>query len=271
MSTRAANEDGFTLIELLVAMVLSLIVLFAVLTAFDVFSSNAAQQTHATAANERARATMDRTVDDLRHAATIRTASPTDLVYSVTEATGTRTQRLCVGADAVLYSSTSTSATTTGTACGTTESGWTQGKVADLPAGTTTAFTFDGAATSATPATVRSVGITLDVDAGRGGRTASSTLRASATVRRSAGQLAVGDGDIRADCNTSGALLTLDVAGIGAAGPLNVTYTSTGGVQLGVGNGDSPVQISAGITGVLATITDAAGVTNTVQKVVECS
>jgi hypothetical protein len=31
------------------------------------------------------------------------------------------------------------------------------------------------------------------------------------------------------------------------------------------------VQISAGITGVLATITDAAGVTNTVQKVVECS
>lgn len=272
MTTRTcAREDGFTLIELLVAMTLGLIVLFATLQTLDFFGSSAAQQTRATAANERARATIDRVVDDLRGAATIRTANATDLVYSVTEITGTRTERLCVAATSVLYGSTSATSTTPGTACGAVGSGWTQGVIATLPATTSTAFTYDGAASSATPALVRSVGLTFNLDASGGGRTQSSTLRSSATVRRSAGQLPINNSDVRAACNAGGALLSLDVGASTGLSALGVTYATSGGISLGVGSATSAVQIPEGITDIVATITDAAGVTNTIQKTVECS
>ncbi len=271
MTTTRTGEDGFTLIELLVAMTLSLIVLLATLGSLDRFSSSAAQQGRATDANDRARATMDRVVDDLRGAATIRVANPTEIVYSVAETTGTRTERLCVTATSILYRSSSTTSTTPGTACGTAGAGWTQGAVATLPAATTTAFSYDGAASSATPALVRAVGLTFNIDAGGGRTTASSTLRASATVRRSAGQLPITGSDLDASCNSSGALLTLNLRASSGLGILGVRYASSGGVSLGVGSGTTPVQIPTGITNVIATITDAAGVTNTIQKTIECS
>lgn len=271
MTTSRTAEDGFTLIELLVAMTLSLIVLFATLQSLDLFTANAAQQSRATDANDRARATMDRVVDDLRGAGIIRVASPTEIVYSVAETTGTRTERLCIAASSILYRSTSTVSTTPGTVCGTVGAGWTQGAVATLPATTTTAFTYDGASSSAAPALVRTVGLTFNIDAGGGRTTASSTLRASATVRRSAGQLPITESDLDASCNASGALLTLNLGTSSGLGILGVKYASSGGVSLGVGSGTTPVQIPTGITNVIATITDAAGVTNTIQKSIECS
>ncbi len=270
MNPERSSEAGFTLVELLVGMALSLIVLFAVLNSLDVFNRDAAQQTRATDANERARATMDRVVDDLRGAARIRTAAAGDLVYSVPTTTGTRSERVCVAASR-LYRATSTSSTVATTPCGVASAGWTQGAVARVPAATTTAFSYDGAASAATPAKVRTVGLTFTIDASGAGRTASSTLRASGTLRRAAGQLPIGDGDVTAECNAGGALLTLDAAAVGGLGLLGVTYTATGGVALTPPTATTPVQLPKGVTQVVATITDAAGVTTTLQKPVECT
>lgn len=282
------QDDGFTLIELLVAMVLSLIVLFATLKTFDLFTANQAQQTRSTDANDRARSTMDRVVDDLRGAAVIRRATATDLIYSVAQAGGTlRTERLCVAPGAstsTLHRATVTAATYTASTavCGVADSGWTSGRVASLPPTTTTAFTY-APASPATTAEISTVGLTFNVDASVGGRTASSTLLASATLRRVAGQLPVDGADIRATCDSQGALLSLNLGAAksitknpdGTPGTLNVTYATTGGITLGSGTvtdtASPPVRIPPGITNLIARVTDAAGVTNTIQTTVTCT
>jgi prepilin-type N-terminal cleavage/methylation domain-containing protein len=61
-------EDGFTLTELLVAMTLSLIVLFAVLGAFDAFSGGVAANNRLTAAEDTARREVAAMVRILRDA-----------------------------------------------------------------------------------------------------------------------------------------------------------------------------------------------------------
>ncbi len=280
------QDDGFTLIELVTAMTLSLIVLFATLQTLDAFNSSASQQTRATDANDKARSTMDRIVDDLRGAAIIRRATGTDLVYSVAQAGGTiRTERLCVapGPPSTLNRATVTAATYTASTavCGVADSGWTSGRVAALPATTTTAFAY-APASAATTAQISTVGLTFNVDASVGGRTASSTLRASATLRRVAGQLAIDGADIRATCDSQGALLSLNLGVAksitnpdGTPGTLNVTYATTGGITLGSGTvtdtASPPVRIPKGITNVIAKVTDAAGVTNTIQTTVTCT
>ncbi|HVF78558.1 MAG TPA: prepilin-type N-terminal cleavage/methylation domain-containing protein [Solirubrobacteraceae bacterium] len=60
MSVRrvAADERGFTLIEMLVTMTLGVMVLFAILGAFEVFSTSAAVTDKATAAQDAARANV---------------------------------------------------------------------------------------------------------------------------------------------------------------------------------------------------------------------
>jgi hypothetical protein len=98
-----------------------------------------------------------------------------------------------------------------------------------------------------------------------------TTLRAAATVRRAAAQLPITNADLRADCNAGGALLRLDARATSGLSVLGVTYATSGGVSLGTGSGTSAVQIPKGITDVVATITDAAGATNTIQKTLECS
>ena len=174
MSTLAKlrrQDDGFTLVEVLVGMSIAIIVLFATLQSLDLFTSNANQQTRVTDANDQVRRTMDRTVRDLRGASLIVRASSTDLVYYVPEPTGVRMERLCVTSDDLYYASlvaaTAPAAPTAGCATGT--------KVATLRSTTSTAFTYDGASTSATPGTVKNVGITFSLDASGGGRTATST------------------------------------------------------------------------------------------------
>ncbi|WP_354697462.1 hypothetical protein DSM112329_03092 [Paraconexibacter sp. AEG42_29] len=268
---RRRDDDGLTLVELLIAMSLSTIVLLATFQSFDVFSSETTKQTRQTGANDTARATMDRVVDDLRGASTIRTAAANDLVYSVATATGSRSVRLCV-TGTTLYQSSSTTTTTPGSACGVAGTGWTQGVVGTVPAAGTTGFTYDGAASSATPAAVKSVGITLNIDATSAKSVATSTLRASATVRRTAGQLPISDGDVKVDCNSTGPLLTLG-AGLSGLNVASVTYASTGGVTLGTGVTGTPVQLTIpkAVTTILATITDTAGITTTIPKTVECN
>jgi len=256
------RDDGFTLVELLVGITISLIVLLATLTSLDAFSSNASQQTRVTDANNQVRTVMDNTVTDLRGAALILTAGATDLAYSVPATGGARVERLCLSGGELYGSSTLSATPVAPTAACTSGT-----KIATLKSTASTAFTYDGASSSATPALVKNVGLTFGLDASQGGRTATSTLQASA-ARRSAGSLPVTDDDLEADCNAGGALLSLSADLLGL-GPLSVTYADDGGISLGTPTGNT-LQIPEGITTVVATITDAAGVTNTIERDVEC-
>ena len=261
----AHREDGFTLVELLVGITISLIVLLATLTSLDAFSASTAHQTRVTDANEQVRSVMDKTVTDLRRASLILNAGATDLSYSVpVSSTSARIERLCVAGGELYGSSTVTSGALAAPAAA-CENGT---KIATLKSTASTAFTYDGAASSATPALVKNVGLTFSFYNEHGGRTATSTLQASA-ARRSAGTLPITPGEIVPECNEGGALLSL-AASVDDLGPLSVTYADDGGVEIGtpVTGG---VQIPEGITRVVATITDAAGVTNTITKDLECT
>ncbi len=191
-------------------------------------------------------------------------AAATDLAYSVPHTSGNRIERLCVDSEN-LYGSSSV---TTGTPAAPTAACSAGTKIATLKSTSSTGFTYDGATSSATPALVKNVGLTFSLYASQAGQTATSTLKASA-ARRSATSLPITDGDLEADCNAGGALLSLsaDLAGLG---PLSVTYANTGGISLGTPTGTT-LQIPEGITTVVATITDAAGITNTIQRDVECN
>jgi prepilin-type N-terminal cleavage/methylation domain-containing protein len=262
-------EDGFTLIELLTAMVISTVLLLAVLQVFDRFNSGVGQQTRITDANEQARSTVDRVVRDLRQAATIKRADANDLWYSVAEAGGaTRSERICLAASGYTYGATTSGATNPGTACPSSGSGWTSAKLGQRRSLNSTAdplFRYD----STDITKVKAVGLTFNVDASGGGRNSSSTLRASAVVRRAAGLLAISDDDLDDKCLSSGAQLQLDLSGLPLLGAVSVTYASDGGVSLGSGLG--PITVPAGITTVIATITDAAGVTRTISRDLNCT
>lgn len=261
-------EDGFTLAELIVAMGISLVVLFATLQSFDVFASNAAQQTRATDANDRVRAVMDDTVRDLRGASSIVVAEASNLIYAVPHSGGlVRTERICVSSvDSDLYGFTTVAASSPAAPYPDCNAGT---RLARLKSTASTAFTYDGLDSApASPVPVKNVGLTFSLDSSGGGKLGSSTLRASA-ARRSSTPLPVTDGDLDATCNELGALLSLS-ASVADLGPLTVVYESDGGVELGTGDEDSTVQIPPGITKVVARVTNALGLTNIVEKDVEC-
>jgi len=258
------GEDGFTLVELLTAISISLIVLLTTLQSLDLFTSNAAQQTRITDANDQVRMTMDRLTRDMRGAAAITRATPNDLVYTVRVTTGARTERLCVDAKTLrATSSIAPMAATPAPAC-------TGTKLATLRSTTETPFTYDSTATPADPALVRNVGLSLSLDASGGGKPASSTLSAS-VARRSAGILNLTDDDLGATCNNSGALLDVSATIPNVGSGLKVTYSADGGITYQTPiTGGNTYQIPRGITRVLARVTDSAGVTKTITKYVEC-
>lgn len=268
------GESGFTVIELLVAMALSVGVMLVALQSLDLFTKTSGQQTRATDANTQVRAAMDRVVNDLRGAAMLRGAGPTDLVYSVMETTGVRTERLCLSSGLLLYRATSMSTTSATSACGTTDAGWSVARVSTLPATSATAFTYDGAASSASPATVRSVGLSLGLSAAGNGETSTSVLRAGATVRRAAGTLPLTSDDVVPTCNAAGVLLTLSAAATSSPGlgTLGVTYRNTAGALLGSTTGTSGVQLAsaAAAATIVATITDTTGASTTVERTLAC-
>ncbi len=257
------NEAGFTLIELIVAMALSLIVLFATLQSFDAFTSETSRQTRVTDANDQVRSIMDRTVRDLRGASVITVGAATNLVYSVPDSAGVRTERICVESSE-LYSFTQVTAVAPSTPTAACSSG---ARLAHLKSTTSTAFTYDGATSAATPATVRNVGLTFSLDATRVGKPGSSTLKASAAVRRTTAMLPIGEEDVDVVCSTAGPILNLGL-GLGLAedvGPLSVVFTGNGGVTVTGGRvdpvtGSAPVLLPSSVTAVTATITDALGV-----------
>jgi len=269
-SSRLRGDAGFTLVELLAAMAISVIVLLATLTTLDTFSRNASQQTRVTDANDQVRSVMDRIVADLRQAATIEVAGATDLVYTVTEsAAATRRERICVDAGKNLWRSSVTtpsagSPTAAGTACPTGGAL----KVTPLQSANSTAnpmFRYD----STTASNVRSVGLTISVDAGNGGRTDVSTLRASTFVR-SKGETAapIDDDDLTTTCNDSGQPTLTLASGVG---PLSVTYTDLDGNNLGSADAGSSLTLTGAGNTVIANITSTGGAGIVSQLVREIS
>lgn len=258
------GEDGFTLVELLTAMALSLIVLFATLQSLDVFSSNAAHQTRVTDANEQVRMTMDRVTRDLRGASAIVRATDTDLVYTVPETAGVRTERLCVDTDRLLTT------TSTAAAVATPPAACTGNKLATLRSPTETPFTYDSVVAPANSAVVRNVGLTFSLRAVGGGRSAISTLSASA-ARRSAGILNLSDSEIHDTCGTGGvARLDLAVSIPGVGSQLKAVYSSDGGITFQSPVTGNAYDVPAGVTKVLARVTDGLGLTKTIAKDVKC-
>ena len=268
---RLRGEEGFTLAELLVAMSLGIIVLFGILSVFDSFTSNAARQTRITDANDQVRATMDRIVSDVRQAQTIEVADPNELVYTVTDAaTQIRRERICLDATGRLWRTSITTATAppplgSGTSC--PASGGATAPITSLRSANSAAnplFTYD----AASPADVRSIGLTFALNAGNHGRTDISTLRAGSFVRaRSETALPTGPGDIETTCSNSGIpTLTLS-AGVG---PLNVSYTDIDGNALGAGAAGSAVVLPSGTTTVVANITSSSGALSQVLKTLAC-
>ncbi len=276
MPNLAHQEDGFSLVEVLVAMSVSIVVLLATLQSLDVFTSEASEQTHLTEANEEVRSRMDRVVRDLRGASVIRTASATNLVYSVPDAAGYRSERICVDS-AELYgfsvlNSIPTAACSTGT------------RIARLKATTRTAFTFDGvtptAATPVTAATVKNVGLTFSLEASS---TRSSTLKSSAAVRRTVATIPAGPPDAPVSCGEDGPLIRIGI-GVGYSedveldgiGSLNVSFTTSTGVTITGGTidpdtGSALTLLPEGVTSVVAKITDSLGIVRAlIPKTVEC-
>jgi prepilin-type N-terminal cleavage/methylation domain-containing protein len=263
------GEDGFTLIELLVVMVISMALIFATLQTLDGFSSNAARQTRLMDANDQARLVMDRLVRDLRHAAAVTRAGASDIVYAVSDSpTSTRYARVCIDGSGGLWSSQSTTSSTPGTACPTVATGWTGSRLTTRASANSVAnplFTYD----SATPATVASVGLTVSLDATSGGRVATSTLRASAFLRTRVQRApVVTPTDIQTTCTASGPQLNFSLVTNLLNGPLSISYTNQNGLALGSGNN---LQLTNGLTSVVATITNVLGLTTVVNKDVSCN
>jgi prepilin-type N-terminal cleavage/methylation domain-containing protein len=262
---RRGREDGFTLVELLVVMAISSVLLVATLQIFDSFSSNTAQQRRVIDANDQARAAMDTIVRDVRNAAGVTRAGPNDLVYAVNESpTVTRYARYCLDAGSVLRKEQSTTAADPGTPCPSTASGWTSAKGTTMASTNSTAnplFRYD----SATATAVRSVSLTFSLDASGAGHTGGSTLRASAFLR-SQGERApvVEDGDIQTICTQSGPLVSFGLLSNLVNGPVTVVVN-------GVGLGGSSVQLTNSVSTITATITNALGLTTTVNKDVSCN
>jgi Tfp pilus assembly protein PilW len=265
------DESGVTLVELMTAMVLGLVVMFAVLTTLENFSSSTARQTRVSDANDQVRNVMDRVVSDLRQARTIEVAGANDLVYTVTDsATQTRRERICLDASGWLWRSSVKTASppvtpiAAATACPTAGSG--AFHVTELRSSNTVSnpiFSYDSAAT----ANVRSVGMTFSLNAGNAREHDTSTLRASAFVRsRAETAPPIEDDDISTVCGSSGPQLTLSPS----VGALSVAYTDVDGVVLGRTSDGSAVQLPLGAGKVLATVTTAGGGVTCLLKDLAC-
>lgn len=90
----SGHQGGFTLIELVITMTITLVILGATLTTFNVFERNAKRNQQQNAAQDLARAGIDRIARDLRNHAT-----PTnELPIAIERADGNDVEMLTVGA-----------------------------------------------------------------------------------------------------------------------------------------------------------------------------
>ncbi len=116
---------------------------------------------------------------------------------------------------------------------------------------------------------MRSVGLTFALDAGNGGRTDTSVLRASTFMRSQSETAApIDDDDLTTTCSDTG-VPTLTLAS--GVGPLSVTYTDLDGNSLGQGNAGSSVVLAGAGGTVIANITSTgAGLVSQLVKEISC-
>lgn len=260
-----AREDGFTLVESLVVMAVAIVVLLATLQTLDAFSSNQARQSRVVDANDQARRTMDQIVREVRNASGILRAGPNDLVFASLDYPNTpRYDRVCLAASGGLYRERSTTTDDPGGSCPSTVAGWSGGKtttMASTNSATAPLFRYDKPAA----ASVRSIGLTFSLDATSGGRPGGSTLRASAFLRRQVERPpVVAPGDIQATCTPSGPLLNFGLLTNLVNGPVSV-------VANGLVPSGGALQLTNSVSSVVATITNAVGLTTVVTKDVKCN
>ncbi len=280
-------EDGFSLAELVVAMTLSLIVLFAVLGAFDAFNSGVAANNRLTAAEDTARrevATMVRILRDAGAPAPASGSQPTtvvqaganDIVFlstswpgeSGTGATGNHVERLCVDtATRTLWfnglrAGTAGSASP-GSACPSQASGWTSRLIARDVVNTAAQPIFRYGSSSP----VRTVSISLRLEGGTAATSRPLELRSGSALR---GALApqVGPDDVTVGpCEAGKALLTLNLAA-GGTSTNGAKVTASNAVT--VGPGKILVDATSTPATVALTVTNVLGLQTVVLKSVSC-
>lgn len=281
----AAREEGFTLVELLVAMVIALVIASAALGAFEAFDSGAASNNRLTAAEDAARREMGNLVRVLRDGgapasgpadappvAVLRN-DPNDLVFVSTAwpgesqtSAGVYTERYCLDdlGDRLWFEGLRTVPSagadlTIVTSCPSQAAGWTS-RIAVPGVVNSEAqpvFSFG----SATP--VRSVGISLRLEAGTQSATRPIELRSGATLRGALTPEVV-PGDITSPCTDEGAgrvLLELGVTGLSLAGPAGAIPAGRGKILV------DRVALQGGLE---LTVTDALGLRKRLFKQQSC-
>lgn len=286
MSARLRADGGFALAELLFAMTLSLIVLFAVVGAFDAFNGGVAANQRLTGAEDTARRELAAMVRVLRDAgapapasgtqpATVVQAGANDLVFLSTSwpgdsgagAAANHVERYCLdSASRTLWfdglrAGTAGSATP-GSACPSQASGWTSRLVARDVVNDAAQPVFSYGSSP-----VRTVSIALRLEGGTAATSRPLELRSGSALRGApAPQVSAGDVTV-GPCEAGRALLTLNLAAGGA---------STNGARLSASNAIAvgPGKILVGATStpatVALTVTNVLGLQTLLLKPVSC-
>jgi prepilin-type N-terminal cleavage/methylation domain-containing protein len=281
---RLAAEEGFTLTELLVAMTISVIVLLATLDVFDAFTNGVAANTRLTDATGSARRQVATMVSGLREAgapgeaATIQQALPNDIVFVSTAWPGQsdvgvgnakHIERYCLDTSTRKVWFNGLKAGTSGSplpgsACPSTNSGWTSDLVASDVLNTAADPLFSYGSTNP----VRSIAIRLLIEGGTALKSRALVLRSGVALR---GALAprVSAGDITVGpCNGNRALLSANLAALpGAEGATMSVITNGTVVSVPAGPGRILGPPTSPFT---VTITNLVGLKTEVPMTVSC-
>lgn len=277
---RLRDESGFQLIELLVAMTLSVVVLFAVLGAFDTFQSNTDSSSRRIDAQDSGRRDINRVVQMLREAgvpapvtgagqSAVISAGGLDYQFRTTSwpgesgtgAGGVHTARLCVNTTTkVLWfnglKSGTSGAATPGSACPSTATGWTAERVATGILNTATNPLFVPSSSG------RSVAVNLRLESDRESRTRTLRFDSGGTLRGALAPATTGSpGQPTVSCEGGKALLSVNAAG--------VKLSATNGIQ--AGDGKLLVTVGSGVTTNIAlTLTNVQGLQSLLTVPVTC-
>lgn len=276
------DERGFSLPELMIAMMIGLLIAFAMLTVFDTFDRGVSANSKVTDAEDNGRRDVSDMVRILRDAgapapttgsstATLIRAATNDVVLRSTSwpgesatSSGTNIQRLCLDTTTKTVWFDGRRAATTGpddpgSSCPSTATGWTHSAIATNVANTAALPLFR---IGASP--VRSIAIQLRTDSSTTRSTSSVSLGSGGTMR---GALppTVTQGDITVTCNYDGT--GKPMLALGADTGLKLLPTITGAVTLGPGK----ILLSTVTSGSVGlAVTNAAGLQTLLFKDISC-
>jgi hypothetical protein len=267
---RRRAQAGLTLIEVLIASALLIVVVSATLTAFDVFGARVGESSIRVDAQDTVRTVSARVVRDLRAASVGGTAGPIlragagDVVFSAADTGGgTRLARFC--ADAAgrrlwFQRAPLGGASLPAPAC--PDAGWGESSVLIEGLAGASPFAYD----SASAGDVRTVRLTLTVDADPSRPPGPTSRVSAAALRNPPAQTAVVP-SFTATCSGGKVLLTASIAA--AAGRRITADYSQDGVSIGFA--DSLLQrLGPGTHALVLTVTDELGRRTTASRTVTC-